>query len=105
MLQHAAVTGAPEVPPSTVDALVVVPGCDCGCASLDFREDKTGERLLADAVATYADGEMAGLMLWGRPAAQGDAAIELLWLEVYQMTEDGFERFPAIAELKPAHWA
>ena len=64
-----------DVSPATLDALpslTVVARCPCGCASVDFAERAQGiprPTLLADAVATNADGTRVGVMVWGAPDA------------------------------------
>ena len=60
MLRNASRAGNLEHLVSTVEQLDVVGGCDCGCASIDFRESDENDHPLADASAPGG-----GLILWG----------------------------------------
>jgi hypothetical protein len=83
-----------RLPP--VEELRVVGGCDCGCASLDFQPHGwgAGAAIIADALAVYADGQQAGLILWGR-------AGEIVLLEVYDCDPGASHRFSQISNLRP----
>ncbi len=81
-----------RIPP--LEELRVLKGCQCGCASLDFRENAWGgAAIIADAFAVYPDGQKAGLILWGR-------AGEIVLLEIYDCHPEASHRFPAIADLR-----
>ena len=70
----------------------LVGGCGCGCSSLTFDRDVSSERI-ADAIAKYADGTQAGLLLWG---VDGRVTV----LGVYDLDPDASRRFPSLAELR-----
>jgi hypothetical protein len=72
-----------------VEELRVVGRCDCGCSSLDFRPGAwgAGAAIVADALAVYADGQQAGLILWGREG-------EIVSLEVHDCQPGSSHRFP-----------
>jgi hypothetical protein len=76
-----------------VEDLRVVAGCDCGCVSALFESDQRGIKMIADALAVYADGEQANLILWGR-------AGRITWLEVCDVGPKSAHRMPAIANLR-----
>jgi hypothetical protein len=78
-----------------VEELRVVGGCDCGWSSLDFRPGAwgAGAAIIADALAVYADGQQAGLILWGREG-------EIASLEVYDCHPGASHRFPQISNLR-----
>lgn len=78
------------VPPGE---LHVVGGCDCGCRSLDFAQDKDGAVIVADALAVYSDGRQAGLILWGREG-------RIVSLEIYDCHPEASRRFPEISDLR-----
>jgi hypothetical protein len=72
-----------------VEELRVVEGCGCGCSSLYFKpQEQRGKlQVLADESAVYADGQQAGLILWG---CEG----EIVWLEVYDCQPQSSHRVP-----------
>lgn len=76
-----------------VEALRVVGGCGCGCSTLNFLPDASGAGIVADALAVYADGQEAGLILWGRDG-------EIVSLEVYDRHPEASRRFPEISNLR-----
>jgi len=77
----------------TVSELCVVATCDCGCRSVDFVLDRTGERQVRDACSSFLDGVQGGVILW----AIGDA---LAALEFYDLDEGASRRLPAVSELR-----
>jgi hypothetical protein len=96
MLEHAAVGDVTAYAALPLEELrVTIPGrCDCGCCSLDFSPNAWGRStVIADAIAEYADGQKAGLILFGQ-----DGAIDLL--EVYEC-DPVADRVPEIADLRP----
>jgi hypothetical protein len=94
LLDHAPLGDVTAYRLRPVEDLRVVGGCDCGCASLNFRPDAwgAGAAIIADALAVYA--ERAGLILWGR-------AGEIVLLEVYDCDPGASHRFPQISNLRP----
>jgi hypothetical protein len=76
------------------EQLRVVGGCICGCTTLDFKpqEQQRGKKMLADDLAVYADGQQAGLILWGREG-------EIVMLEVYDFQPGSSHRFPDVSNL------
>ena len=76
-----------------LDDLRVVEGCDCGCFSLKFAPPRAGARIIADGLAVYSDGQMDGLMLWGREG-------EITWLEVVNYGPRTSHRFPEMSDLR-----
>jgi hypothetical protein len=76
-----------------VSELCVVATCDCGCRSVDFVLDRTGERQVRDACISFADGVQGGVILW----AIGDA---LAALEFYDRDEGASRRVPTVSELR-----
>lgn len=96
LLDHASTRDVTAYRNRPLDQLVVVPGCQCGCASLDFTEHAWGgATMIADALAVYPDGQMAGLILWGKGG-------EIVSLEVYDCHPKASHRVPEVAYLKPA---
>jgi len=94
LLDHAPVGDVAAYRLQPVEELRVVGGCGCGCSSLDFRPDGArGARIIADALAVYADGQQAGLILWGRGG-------EIVSLEVYDCHPKASQRFPQILDLR-----
>jgi hypothetical protein len=77
-----------------VEALRVVGGCSCGCASLYFEpEGQRGKvQMVADELAIYPDGQQAGLLLWGREG-------KIVWLEVYDFQPESSHRVPDVSYL------
>jgi hypothetical protein len=77
-----------------MEQLRVVGGCTCGCTTLQFRppEQQRGSTRLADELAVYADGQQAGLLLWGREG-------EIVMLEVYDFQPGSSHRFPDASNL------
>jgi hypothetical protein len=77
-----------------VEQLRVVGGCTCGCTTLHFKplEQRKGEKMIADELAVYADGQQAGLILWGREG-------EIVMLEVYDFEPGSSHRFPDVPNL------
>ena len=77
-----------------VEQLRVVGGCICGCTTLHFKpvEQRKGEKILADELAIYPDGQQAGLMLWGLEG-------EIGMLEVYDFQPESSHRFPDVSNL------
>ena len=73
------------VPSATdLEALQVVGGCGCGCASVDFLPDTGGGKVLADGYGVTPSGVEVGLLLWGRDG-------QLSGLEIYMLAEDTSE--------------
>ena len=58
--------GVPGPDEATLDALRVVGGCGCGCASIDFEANAPGGEPYAEGYGTTADGIPVGLILWER---------------------------------------
>jgi hypothetical protein len=77
-----------------LEQLRVVGGCICGCTTLDFKplEQQKGKKMLADELAVYADGQQAGLILWGHEG-------EIVMLEVYDFQPGSSHRFPDVSNL------
>jgi hypothetical protein len=77
----------------------VVPGCQCGCASIDFvhagaaeeRGSCRGAAILAEAFTLWPDGARAGVILWGTKGI-------LLGIELYEL-DPASNRFPTIESL------
>jgi hypothetical protein len=93
LLDHAAMTDVTAYRAEPPGELRVIGGCNCGCTSVDFQEDRRGAKIIADAVAFYSDGQRAGLILWGRDRA-------ILSLEVYDFHPGASHRLPEIADLR-----
>jgi hypothetical protein len=57
--------------PATVASLVVVGRCACGCPTIDFASAPSDVRstVLADATGAMENGEVVGVMVWGRSDA------------------------------------
>lgn len=84
----------PEVfPDPGVDDLIVVASCRCGCRSVDFASDRTGERIIRDACAQFAYDAQVGIVLW----ATGNI---LTALEFHGGTADAAARVPTVSELR-----
>ncbi len=77
-----------------VEELRVIGGCPCGCASLYFEPEEPRGKVqrLADELAKYPDGQMAGLILWGRDG-------KIIELEVYDCQPESSHRVPDISNL------
>ena len=78
----------------SVEQLRVVGGSRCGCTSLHFKpaEQRIGEKMLADEIAIYPDGQRAGLILWGLEG-------QIVMLEVYDFQPGSSHRFPNVSNL------
>ena len=77
-----------------VEQLHVVGGCICGCTTLHFKplEQQKDKKVLADELAVYADGQQAGLILWGHEG-------EIVMLEVYDCQPGSSRCFPDLSSL------
>jgi hypothetical protein len=55
-------TGSVRPGSDEIDGLVVIGGCSCGCASIDFEAEADSARasIVADALAVWPDGMSAG---------------------------------------------
>lgn len=77
-------------------ALTVWPCCEI-CAGLLFQGTQpfsTPLEMLADALAVFPDGEVAGVLLWG-------AGGEFAWLELHDTFTTGTaRRFPGVSDLR-----
>ena len=94
LLDHAPIGDVTTYRTHPVEELRVVKGCDCGCSSLNFQTDGWSRAdIIADALAVYADGQQAGLILWGREG-------ELVLLEVYDCHPNASFRIPKISNLR-----
>jgi hypothetical protein len=94
MLENASVGDVVPYKTLPIEQLRVIGGCDCGCCSLDFVPNAWGGgTMIADATAVYANGQRAGLILFGR-----DGAIALL--EVHDWDPGSSHRVPEIADLR-----
>ena len=96
LLEHAAVTNVAAYQAKALDQLQAKPCCDT-CAGLLFHDTqpiKIGFQLLADALAVYPDGQIAGVLLW---ASGGEFA----WLELHDTFTIGTaKRFPGTSEMR-----
>ncbi|MBK7928514.1 MAG: hypothetical protein IPJ98_13800 [Bryobacterales bacterium] len=96
LLEHAAVGDVGAYRAKAIDQLQARPCCD-KCAGLLFQDDqiiKVGHEMLADALAVYPDGQVAGVLLW---ASGGEFA----WLELHDTrTEGTAKRFPGTSDLR-----
>ena len=94
LLDHAGAANAATYQVLSVGELMILEGCPCGCASLDFQPDAwRGSEIVADALAVYPDGQQAGLILWGREG-------EIVLLEIYDCHPEASHRFPDIPSLR-----
>ena len=96
LLEHAAVADGAAYRAKPLERLQPSPCCDT-CAGLLFYEAqpiKIGFQMLADALAVYPDGQIAGVLLW---ASGGEFA----WLELHDTFTDGTaKRFPETSDLR-----
>jgi hypothetical protein len=87
-----------------LDEARVIPGCTCGCASVNFvfadsaafEKDhglRRGTDIVAEAFALWPDGARADVMLWG---CEG----RLLGIELTDLGSDAAERFPTVEVLR-----
>ena len=71
LLTHCAEDPAGEHHLHATARLVVEPGCECGCASIDIvhpnEQDHAGSVVLANGVGTTPAGGAVGLLVWGTP--------------------------------------
>ncbi len=94
LLEHAATCDVTAYRNRPLDQLSIIPGCPCGCASLDFAEHAWGgATMIADATAVYPDGQKAGLILWGKSG-------EIVLLEIHDWHPGASRRFPDVAHLE-----
>jgi len=94
LLDHAAMGDVSAYRQHAPEELRVLEGCKCGCSSLDFAPRAWGGAgIIADALAVYPDGLMAGLILWGREG-------EVVLLEVYECHPGASQRFPQLTDLR-----
>jgi hypothetical protein len=94
LLEHAAVGDVSDYRASASGELRARPCCDA-CAGLVFDElPRLSLTMLADALAVYPDGEVAGVLLHGYEG-------RLAWLELHDTMADGTaKRFPAVGDLR-----
>ncbi len=96
LLENAAVGDVSAYRAKALDELQARPCCSV-CAGLLFGDAKPFNehlQMLADALAVYPDGQIAGVLLW---ASCGEFA----WLEFHDTFTDGVvTRFPATTDLK-----
>ena len=62
-------------------ALRVVGGCDCGCASVDFRPEPFAGRIIGEGYGVTPLGIDVGLILWGYENVLAALEIYMLGLE------------------------
>ena len=94
LLDHAPLGDVTAYRAKPVAELRVVATCDCGCCSLHFEPlGPPHPRLIADAMASYPDGQQAYLLLWGRDG-------NIVWLEVSDCQPGSSRRVPEIADLR-----
>ena len=96
LLEHAAVTDVALYQAKALDRLQAWPCCE-ECAGLLFQDAqhiKIGFEMLADALAVYPDGQIAGVLLW---ASGGEFA----WLELHDINAIGTaKRFPGTSDMR-----
>jgi hypothetical protein len=96
LLENAAVCDVSLYRAKALDELQSRPCCD-SCAGLLFHDDQTikvGLEMLADAIAVYPDGQVAGVLLW----ASGG---KLACLELHDTSTEGTaKRFPEASDLR-----
>ncbi len=95
LLEYAAVGDIAAYQAQALDQLQTRPCCD-KCAGLLFQDTqpRVGFEMLADALAVYPDGQVAGVLLW---ASGGEFA----WLELHDTFTDGTAmRFPGTSDLR-----
>ena len=93
LLDHAAMGDVTAYRQRPFEELRVVEGCDCGCSSLKFVPPPAAGGIVADGLAAYSDGQLDGLMLWGREG-------EISWLEVVNYGPRTSHRFPQLSDLR-----
>jgi hypothetical protein len=93
LLDHRGPTEPEVTPAPSVSELTVVAACQCGCRSVDFVPDRTGERPIRDACIRFADGVQGGVILWS-------AGNSLSALEFYDKDIGASRRLPAVSELQ-----
>ena len=62
-------------------ALRVVGGCDCGCASVDFRPEPFAGQILGEGYGVTPSGIDVGLILWGYEDSLGALEIYMVGVE------------------------
>jgi hypothetical protein len=80
---------------ASLEGLIVVDQCRCGCASIDFEpsgQDSEAE-VIADAVASWPSGIKAGVILWGKEG-------RITGLEVHDVDPDSAKVLPTVAVLR-----
>ncbi len=79
-LQQAPAIDIPQRLFETIESLIVVGKCDCGCASVDFEENGDHSNLIpiGDAQGITEAGGMVGIIVWGTEN-------EITGLEIYDM--------------------
>ena len=96
LLEHAAVTDVALYQAKALDRLQAWPCCE-ECAGLLFQDAQhinIGFQMLADALAVYPDGQIAGVLLW----ASGE---EFAWLELHDTNTIGTaKRFPETSDMR-----
>ena len=63
----------------------VVGQCECGCASIDFAEDKPGARIVRDAIGRTASGIEVGALLWSNDGIAAGLEIYMLGVETAEL--------------------
>ena len=82
----------------TVASLKVYSVCECGCASIRFRTDASGDTpksgILADALGTTREGNLVGVIVWG-------SALAVTGLEIYTMSSVDDGSLPILSSIRP----
>lgn len=82
---------------STIDSLMVISRCDCGCASVDFQGPPLDEpsKPIADGIGVTSKGGEVGIIVWGRKG-------QITGLEVYDLGAGEIDLvLPVIDSIKP----
>ena len=79
-----AINDLPVPSDEALATLRVVGGCECGCASVDFRPEPFAGRIVAEGYGTTPGGVEVGLILWGYEGS-------LAALEIYMLGTDTSE--------------
>ncbi|MBV5338489.1 MAG: hypothetical protein J0665_02860 [Deltaproteobacteria bacterium] len=69
-----------NVAASTIESLIVISQCDCGCVSVDFQSPPLDElsKPIADGIGLTPKGGEVGIIVWGRNG-------QITGLEVYDI--------------------
>jgi hypothetical protein len=79
---------------ATIDKLVVVDRCKCGCPSVNFESSPSSRGIVVEGLAKSVSGAEVGFIVWGDESG-------VAGLEIYEKGPGGLsERLPAVDSIE-----